>query len=104
MSTNPRNFQTLTEAINDLRTRGYTYDFDYQNACLFCDKISERFTAEDLKITEVYRFEGMTDPDDSSVLYAIESTRGHKGIVIDAYGMYADEQKSAFLQDIEVEN
>lgn len=102
MSASPENYRNLLEAVNGLRSRGYNYDFNYQNACLFCSKISEKFEAKDLKITEYYRFEGMSDPDDSSVIYAIESNTGHKGIMIDAYGAYSDEHKAAFLSDITV--
>ncbi len=98
----PENYRNLLEAVDGLRSRGFTYDFNYENACLFCDKISERFSAKDLKITEYYRFEGMSDPEDSSVIYAIESKDGHKGILIDAYGAYADEHKNAFIANIEV--
>ena len=102
MSASPHNYQNLLEAVNGLRKRGYNYDFNYENACLYCEKISEKFQASDLKITEYYRFEGMSDPEDSSVIYAIESNKGHKGIIIDAYGAYSDEHKSAFLSNITV--
>ncbi|MEJ7778625.1 MAG: phosphoribosylpyrophosphate synthetase [Daejeonella sp.] len=98
----PENYRNLLEAVNGLRSRGYTYDFSYENACLFCNKISERFEAKDLKITEYYRYEGMSDPEDNSVIYAIESRDGHKGIMIDAYGAYSDEHKTAFISNIEV--
>lgn len=102
MSASPQNYRNLLEAVNGLRIRGYSYDFNYQNACLFCSKISEKFEAKDLKITEYYRFEGMSDPEDNSVIYAIESNKGHKGIMIDAYGAYSDEHKTAFLMNITV--
>jgi hypothetical protein len=95
-------YDTLSKAIDGLRERGYTHDFHYEDACLHCHKISEKFEASDLKITEVYRFEGISDPDDNDVLYAIESKNGYKGILIDAYGVYADEHKSAFLNNIEI--
>ncbi len=98
----PENYRNLLEAVNGLKSRGYTYDFNYENACLFCDKISEKYSAADLKITEYYRFEGMSDPEDNSVIYAIESKDGHKGVLIDAYGAYADEHKNAFIANIEV--
>lgn len=104
MSASPRNYQSLLETVNDLKKRGYTYDFDFQNACLYCSLISENFEAGDLRITEYYRFEGMSDPDDNTVVYAIESNRGHKGILIDAYGAYSDEHKAAFIKDIPVED
>lgn len=44
----------------------------------------------------------MSDPEDNSVIYAIESKDGHKGIMIDAYGPYGDEHKNAFIANIEV--
>ena len=104
MSASPRNYLSMLDAVNALRERGYTYDFDFENACLYCKLISEKFQSDDLKITEYYRFEGMSDPDDNTVVYAIESNRGHKGILIDAYGAYADEHKAAFIKDIVVED
>lgn len=103
MSNPNHNYSTLSEAVEDLKSRGYTYEFDFEQACLYCEKISEKFSPSDLKITSVYRFEGMSDPDDNVALYAIESNSGHKGILIDAYGAYADEHKSAFLKDIPVQ-
>ena len=102
MSASPKNYTTMLEAVNKLRERGYTYDYDFENSCLYCKLISEKFEADDLKITEYYRFEGMSDPDDNVIVYAIESNQGHKGILIDAYGAYADEHKSAFIQNIPV--
>ena len=104
MSASPRNYLTMLDAVNALRGRGYTYDFDFENACLYCKLISDKFQPDDLKITEYYRFEEMSDPDDNTVVYAIESKQGHKGILIDAYGAYADEHKAAFIKDIVVEN
>ena len=102
MSASPKNYQNLLEAINGLRERGYNYDYDFENACLYCKMISQKFESKDLLISEYYRFEGMSSPDDNSVLYAIESNEGHKGILIDAYGAYADEFKAAFIKDIPV--
>ncbi len=102
MSNPNHNYATLSEAVEDLQSRGYTYEFNVDQACLYCAKISERFLASDLLITSVYRFEGASDPDDNVALYAIESKSGHKGLLIDAYGAYADEHKTAFLKDIPI--
>jgi len=104
MITNPHNYKNLLEAVDGLRSRGFTYDFHFQDSCLHCDKISEKFAADDLMITEYYRFEGMSDPEDSSVIYALESKDGHKGIIIDAYGAYSDEHISAFLSNVKVKD
>mgnify|MGYP003651233956 FL=1 len=42
-----------------------------------------------LEVIKYYRFEGMSDPDDNTILYVIETTTGEKGLLVDAYGMYA---------------
>jgi len=104
MSPSPLNYKNLLEAVDGLRSRGFTYDFHFEDSCLHCNKISEKFEANDLLITEHYRFEGMSDPEDSSVIYAIESKDGYKGIIIDAYGAYADEHIAAFLSNIKVKD
>ena len=40
----------------------------------------------------------MSDPDDSSVLYALEGPDGAKGLLVDAYGAYADASLGAALK------
>ncbi|MDF3077260.1 MAG: hypothetical protein K0S09_1149 [Sphingobacteriaceae bacterium] len=102
MSSLNQDYSTLSEAVEGLQNRGYTYQFDIDNFHLYHKATDERFKPEQLQIIAVYRFEGMSDPDDSVALYAIESNSGHKGILINAYGIYADEQKSAFLKDIPI--
>jgi len=81
-------YETLSEAINDLRKRGYIIDFNIEDNCLVCH--TDRFDVNDFEIVEVHRFEGETNPDDSSVLYAIESKKGDKGLLVSAYGAYAE--------------
>lgn len=95
-------YSTLLETVEALQKRGYTHEFLYACGSVYCKKESavEPMEPEELFITEVYRFEGITDPTDSSVVYALESSHGEKGMLIDAYGAYADEYKSAFLQRI----
>jgi hypothetical protein len=104
MNTIPKNYKNLLEAVESLQKRGYIYNFRYQNSSLICGEINEKLNARDLIIAEYYRFEGMSDPEDSSVIYAIESTQGHKGIVIDAYGAYSDENITEFLKNIRIKD
>jgi hypothetical protein len=85
-----KQFETLTDALSDLRERGYVYDFNLAGNCLACKELSLSLHPEQFAITEFYRFEGMTDPADNSVLYAIESDTGVKGVLVNAYGFYAD--------------
>lgn len=82
-----KTYDTLVEALQDLKKRGFSEDFSLQSNCILCNDV--KFAPEDFEVVEVYRFEGMTNPGDSSVLYAIEGRNGMKGVLIDAYGAYA---------------
>lgn len=82
-------YETLSEAVNDLVKRGYTADFLLQEEkeCLFCKENSLELSPEDFIIDEVYRFEGMTDPADESIVFAISSAKHDvKGLVINSFG------------------
>ena len=86
-------YNTVTEAIADLVARGYTRDFNIlpDNECLVCNKTGSTLSPDDFVIDEVFRFEGMTDPADEMILYAISSDRLHtKGLLLNGYGMYAE--------------
>ena len=52
---------------------------------------------------EVYRFEGMTDPADSLVVYAISSNTGNsKGVLVDRYGLYAENMSPQLLDKLNI--
>jgi len=102
MNAHHYNYSGVADALADLSARGYTDEFDFKDDHLFCNSKGVRFNPLELKITEVYRFEGATDPEDSSVIYAIESISGLKGVIVDAYGVYADANKTAFLQSLKI--
>jgi len=95
-------FSTLTEALDDLRRRGFTADFDLHCDRLNCPAMQLELHPKDFEIVEVYRFEGATDPGDSSVAYAIESKDGLKGVLVDAYGAYADNISADMLAKLNV--
>jgi len=84
-------FATVTEAISWLESEGYTYDFNLDNDCISYDGGQKRLNPEDFNIDRVFRFEGMTDPGDENVVYAISSeSHDVKGILMNAFGVYSD--------------
>lgn len=89
-----KTFETLSEAINDLKARGYTRDFNMRETCVECSQSGAQLSPEDFEITESYHFDGSTDVDDEVMLYAIESKDGLKGTLVNAYGVYADSVSS----------
>lgn len=96
-------YDTLTAAVSDLEKRGYEYDFTLNSDFLECKAIDIRLMPEEFEIDEFYRFEGMTDPDDSAVIYAISSPVGNlKGVLIDAYGAYAENVSPELLDKLKM--
>lgn len=85
-----KNYNNLVDALQDLNARGFKIDFNLKPHCLECVALNLQLHPEDFEIMETYRFEGESSPDDNSVLYAIESKDGVKGILVDAYGTYAE--------------
>jgi hypothetical protein len=97
-----RQYETLTDALEDLRIRGFVLDFNLTESCLECTTASIRLHPEDFEVSEFYRFEGMNDPDDSSILYAIEGRNGAKGILVSAYGVYADSTSTELMKKLTI--
>ena len=77
-------YETVSGAVNGLIKRGYTMDFNLDENCIVCQE--DKFNPEDFEIVEVYRFEGNSDPADEAIVYAIESNKGHKGVLVNGYG------------------
>lgn len=93
MNNNPSSkrysYDTLSEAVDDLIKRGYTTDFLLQEEkeCLICNSHSLELSPDEFQIDEVYRFEGMSDPADESIVFAISSGKYNvKGLVINSFG------------------
>lgn len=99
-----KTFDTLIDAFNDLKTRGYSNDFNLQPEAIECSPLNLKLRPEDFHVDEIYRFEGLTDPDDSTILFAVSSTAGVKGVIVDAYGAYADSLSHGMLQRLRVDS
>ena len=84
-----KNYNSLPEALADLKQRGNTADLETLQTCLFCGDLDIRLNPEEFGVDEVYRFEEDSSPDDNSILYAITSSEGVKGTLVDAYGAYS---------------
>lgn len=85
-----KSYDNLVEALNDLNKRGYTIDFNLCDDKIECPRLQLQLSPEAFEVDETYRFEGMSNPDDNSILYAISSGTDVKGVLVDAYGMYAE--------------
>jgi hypothetical protein len=86
-----KNYESLVDALADLRERGYYADFGTDTVCLYCGELDMRLNPEEFQVDAVYRFEGGdSNPNDNAILYAITSSTGLKGTLLDAYGTYSE--------------
>lgn len=94
-------YDTVSEAVNGLKKRGFELDFNLQENCLVCH--AGKLDVSDFEITEVYRFEGNSDPSDEAVVYAIESITGMKGVLVNGYGISADAMSSDMAKKLTID-
>lgn len=98
-----KRYTNMLEAIEGLKKRGFTANFEFLDQTFRDVDNGRTFKASELTIVEHYRFEGASDPDDMSVVYAIESDEGLKGIVADAFGLYANPDLGGFLENVKIQ-
>ncbi len=78
---------TISEVIQKLQSEGYTVDFNLKENCLECHENALQVHPDEFVVDKHYRFEGMSDPADEAIIYAISSTRHNiKGILVNGYG------------------
>jgi hypothetical protein len=93
-------YDTVTAAVSGLKQRGYNVDFNLSENCIICH--AGKFNPADFEITEVYRFEGNTDPADEAIVYAIESNKGDKGVLVNGYGPSSNEMSAEMARKLSI--
>ena len=87
-------YETLLDAISGLKLKGYVYSFNYINEGLYCPETKQTFGSENIEIIEIHRFKAISEV---SVVYAVEAGNIIKGIIIDAFGVYAGSGLGEFI-------
>ena len=96
-------YDSLLDALNGLKQRGYTIDFNLAFNHVKCNETGVCLSPSQFEITEHHRFEGISNPEDSSIVFAIESKDGTmKGVLVSAYGMYSEALSEGMLQKLAV--
>ena len=91
-------YNNLVEATNDLMKRGYTENLSLEGDTVDDKDKNIHMTADDIEIDEFYRFEGASNPDDNAIVYAVTSKKYNlKGVLVNAFGTYANNSSSAIL-------
>jgi hypothetical protein len=93
---------TTTETLDILRRRGFSSDFVAWPEGLRLLESGRTLSPDEVVIREYYRFEGESDPDDMAIVYAIEGADGSRGVLVDAFGVYANPAVGAALRNVRV--
>lgn len=91
----------LSKIEKQMQEEGYTANFRMTDKGLVSDNSQHVYAPEEIRIINFYRFEGVSDPEDSSILYVIETTKGEKGTLSDAYGVYSEPKLDTFIREVE---
>ena len=79
------NFDTLSLAVDSLTREGFTDDFKAEENCIRALYSKKEYQPDDLKIVNTFRFDGMTNPEDETELFAIVANDGLKGTLVMSY-------------------
>ncbi|MFN2261817.1 MAG: phosphoribosylpyrophosphate synthetase [Psychroflexus sp.] len=93
---------TLSQRMNSLRDKGYTEDFNLVDDIIEHKNKKSKYKIDDFEVDEVYRFEGMSNPADNSILFAISTSDGHKGMLVDGYGITSGQVSKEMLNKLKL--
>ncbi|MDX1686126.1 MAG: hypothetical protein R3275_12890 [Saprospiraceae bacterium] len=81
-----RKTDTLSQATSMLQNAGYTTNFIAESECISSTDNNKKYKPEELEIEASCRFEGQSNPADSSEVLALRAKDGTKGTLVLSYG------------------
>src|ERR1700761_9066223 len=78
-----------SEVLERLRLKNMNHEFRWTPEGFTAGK-GKSYQPDELEIIKTFRFEGASDPSDTSILYVIEAKDGLIGYSLDSYGAYSD--------------
>ncbi len=105
METRTTEMTTLSTVLEKLRVKRRDNEFTMTPEGFTCNG-KKFYQPEDLTIIKTYRFEGESDPGDSSILYLIQANDQLIGYSLDTYGAESNnpEGYDDFIKKIRMEN
>jgi len=82
---------TVTEAIELLRSEGYTVDFELTDGSVCTGGAGALCSAGEVVVERLFRFEGPSDPGDEMIVFGLRDPgSGVRGTLASGYGPAAD--------------
>jgi hypothetical protein len=94
---------SISETLTDLKKRGYELKFRREATCLYCTEINSWITPDSFIVEEYYFFEDVSNIDADRTLYAISSTDGLKGFLVDSCLVYEDNISLEMARKLNIE-
>lgn len=89
------------EILEALKGKGYDHNLIISDGQLFVDEVKgQGFEPRECTVDEEYRFEGMTNPSDMSIIYAVSTPKSKKGTVVVGYGPHTSPDAAEFFRKV----
>lgn len=88
-------YATVSKALEELKEKGFTVDFNIQETKIINNP-------NDFEIVHIYRYEGESDPGDEATVFGIKSTAGEKGVYVAGLSAAADNSAAMVLNDLAI--
>jgi len=88
-------YATVSRALEELREKGFTIDFNLQE-----NRIIN--SPHDFEIVHVYRYEGESDPGDEAMVFGIKSSVGEKGVFVAGLSAFTDKSAAMVLNELSI--
>ena len=94
-------YLTLSQAYKQLINLGYTDDLEIVDFGYVENDEGDVYDIDDLKVVEYHKFQGLNNPIELSVIYAVEAPDGRKGTIVDAYGISSNGLSSGLIDRVD---
>lgn len=78
-------YDTLSGAIKRLNEQGFTDDFKAEEDYIIALYSKHKYQPDELTIVRAYRYDGATNPQDETEVFAIKANDGIKGTLVMSY-------------------
>ena len=91
----------LLNSLEKLEESGFTDQITFRNGVLHNLTNGKNYSEDQVVRCKEFRFEGMANPDDESILFALLFNDGSKGTLTSIYGPQADAELFQFMKRLE---
>ena len=88
------------EKIQEYIEKGFTSNYQMRNGKFTDLERGLTFTSDEIIIEDEYRYEGMSNPEDMSILYILSVPNASKGTLLLPYGPSGDGEMGWFMKEV----